>query len=65
MSDYLKSVAAGVIKRFDWENYGLDEVGQTEYDDWAEALAEEVVDAVVKASAIERGGDTRAILGQP
>lgn len=37
------------IKDFAWWNYGLDEVGETESDDWAHALAAEVAPAVLDA----------------
>ncbi len=49
MSKQLEGIVADTLKRFDWDNYGLDEVGQLEYDDWAKALAAEVVEAIGKA----------------
>jgi len=48
--DYLTKAAFDAIKGFAWWNYGMDEVGQTKSDEWAEALAESVVVAVLGAT---------------
>ncbi len=41
MKDHAAVVAA--IKAFDWWNYGLDEVGQAQSDDWAHDLARAIL----------------------
>lgn len=33
------------LKEFDWDDYGLDNVGEVESDDWAYALAAKIWEA--------------------
>lgn len=41
--------AVQAVKDFSWWNYGLDEVSETQSDDWAKALAAEVAPVVLDA----------------
>lgn len=46
MTNHDKVVEA--IKEFNWGNYGLDHMEDLPADDWAHALADEVIAAIVK-----------------
>lgn len=54
MNETLRQIAFDTIKGFAWWNYGLDSVGDAQSDEWAHALADEVVEVVV--GQIERAG---------
>ena len=60
--DYRILAARKAIKKFPWDDYGLDAVGQAQSDEWAHALADAVVGAIVKADPLGRSR-LSAILG--
>lgn len=47
MTDLSEAVQG--VKDFSWWNYGLDEVSETQSDDWAHALVDEIAPLIIAA----------------
>jgi hypothetical protein len=64
VSDIYRKAAIKAIKKFPWDDYGLDDVDpRSEYAEWVPALADAVVAEIVKALRTER--DRQGGMSQP